>query len=289
MQFIKMHGTGNDYVYVDCFERKVKTQSGKTMHVKNPSRLARAVSHRHFGVGADGLILIKPFEKGHGEMEMYNSDGSPSEMCGNGLRCVAKYLHDTYYPGEKMLDILTGNGVLRAEIIADVAGKAERVKINMGKPIFEGLKIPTTLDMPRVFQQTLEVRGQTYTFSSVSMGNPHCVIFVEDVASFPVETVGPEIERHPLFPSRVNVEFVQLVSPGELIQRTWERGSGETWACGTGACAVAVVSHLSGKTESDVVIHLKGGDLELSYKEGDVVWMTGNAVEVYRGEWPEGA
>lgn len=283
MQFIKMQGTGNDYVYVDCFDREVKTGG-----VNDPSQLAAAVSHRRFGVGADGLILIKPFEKGHGEMEMYNSDGSPSEMCGNGLRCVAKYLHDTYYPGEKTLDILTGNGVLRAEIFTGASGKAERVKINMGRPIFEGLKIPTTLDVPRVFEQSLEVQGQSYEFSSLSMGNPHCVIFVKDVATFPVEAVGSEIEHHPLFPSRVNVEFVQVVSRTELIQRTWERGAGETWACGTGACAVAVIAHLLGKTEGDVVIHLKGGDLELSYREGDVVWMTGNAVEVYRGEWPKG-
>ncbi len=276
MDFIKMHGAGNDYVYIDCF----------TQAVQNPSELAVAVSHRRFGIGSDGLILIKPCEHAHAEMEMYNADGSRAEMCGNGLRCVAKYVHDTYRLGEKNLNILTGNGVLSAAIHPGSNGKAEAVTIDMGLPVFNGPDIPTTLQLPKVFEQTLEVGGQTIQFSSVSMGNPHCVVFVNEVEEFPVSALGPLIEKHPLFPAKVNVEFVQHVSKTKLIQRTWERGSGETWACGTGASAVAVVAHLLGKTGKTVDIQLTGGTLSFEYTEGHSVLMTGPAVEVFRGVWP---
>lgn len=278
--FIKMHGIGNDYVYIDGFKHTVE----------NPSTLAVEMAHRHFGIGGDGLILIKPFPKeargvGHGTMEMYNADGSQSEMCGNGLRCVAKYVHDTYHKGEDILRLQTGAGVLTAEIHRGEDGLAEQITIDMGKPIFEGLEIPTTLDRPKILEETLEVDGTKYTYSSLSMGNPHCVIFVDNVKEFPVTEIGPKIENHPLFPARVNVEFVQVVSPTEMIQRTWERGSGETWACGTGASAVSVVGLLTGKTQENVTIHLLGGDLQLEYQEGSSVRMTGSATEVFRGEW----
>jgi diaminopimelate epimerase len=208
-------------------------------------------------------------------------------MCGNGLRCVAKYVHDRYVPGKKELKILTGRGPLTAEIHAGDDGMAESVSLDMGEPILEGAQIPVNIDKPRILKEKIEVKGKEMVFSSVSMGNPHCVIFVDDVAGFPVEEIGKAIEKHALFPSRVNVEFVQYVSQKELIQRTWERGSGETWACGTGAAAVAVVSVLTGRTGNSMTIHLLGGDLELEYTEGSTVNLKGPAVEVFQGEWRE--
>jgi len=275
MRFVKMHGTGNDYVYVDAFQEAVS----------NPVELAQKVSHRHFGVGGDGLILIKPREGFDGEMDMYNADGSSSEMCGNGIRCVAKYVHDTYARGRDELRLMTGAGERVAHICSrDAAGNATAVQIDMGAPIFEGLKIPTTIDAPTVLRQTLQAGDRSFEFSSVSMGNPHCVIYVDDVANFPVHHYGPLIEHHPLFPRRVNVEFVQVISPDEAIQRTWERGSGETWACGTGASAVAAVGRTLGITGDRLTIHLTGGDLLLEYDGTGSVKMTGNAVEVFRGE-----
>lgn len=276
MRFVKMHGTGNDYVYVDAFRESVE----------NPVELAQKVSHRHFGVGGDGLILIKPYPGADGEMDMYNADGSSSEMCGNGIRCVAKYVHDTYARGKDELKLMTGAGWRTARIVArDAAGNAASVQIDMGAPIFEGLKIPTIIDAPEVLRQKIEVAGREFEFSSVSMGNPHCVIYVDDVANFPVAEIGPRIEHHPWFPRRVNVEFVQIVSRGEVIQRTWERGSGETWACGTGASAVAAIGRRLGITDDRLTIHLTGGDLLLEYDGKGSVKMTGNAVEVFRGEY----
>jgi len=275
-----MHGTGNDYVYIDLFKNKVD----------DPVTLAQTLSHRHFGVGSDGLILIKPFPGAHGEMEMYNADGSRSEMCGNGIRCVAKYLFDTYYPDQRELSIQTGRGLLKASIVQVKEGKAELIQINMGAPFFAPQDIPVLLppqdkDENRILlNQSLSVADQTFTFHTVGMGNPHCVIFVDDVHAFPVEKYGPLIENHALFPKRVNVEFVQI-NGTELIQRTWERGSGETWACGTGASAVSVVAISLGLVTSPVKINLLGGTLELAYHENGPVYMTGPAVEVFRGTW----
>ncbi len=277
MKFVKMHGTGNDYVYVDLFREKLA----------DPVRAAQELSHRRFGVGGDGLILIKPHAGADGEMEMYNADGSMSEMCGNGLRCVAKYVHDHYAQGKDELKLMTGAGWRTARIVKrDGAGKAESIRLDMGAPVWNGLKIPTTLDLPEVLDQKLEAGGRSFTFSAVSMGNPHCVIYVDDVARFPVAQFGPLIETHPLFPRKVNVEFVQIISAGEVVQRTWERGSGETWACGTGASAVAAVGKRLGKTASRLTIHLTGGDLLLEYDGAGSVLMTGPAVEVFTGEWP---
>lgn len=276
MKFVKMHGTGNDYVYVDLFQEKVS----------NPVKLAQEVSHRRFGIGGDGLILIKPRTDADGEMEMYNADGSMSEMCGNGLRCVAKYVHDHYARGQDELKLMTGAGWRKARIVKrDAAGNAELIKLDMGEPIFAGLQIPTTLDLPEILEQKIEVAGRTLQFSSVSMGNPHCVIFVDDVMGFPVHEIGPLIEKHSLFPRKVNVEFVQIISKSEVVQRTWERGSGETWACGTGASAVAAIGFKLGKTDERITIHLTGGDLQLEYSGKGSVLMTGPAVEVFTGEW----
>jgi diaminopimelate epimerase len=278
MKFIKMHGTGNDYVYMDLFRDRADG---------NSAELAKKVSHRHYGIGSDGLILIKPRSDGDGEMEMFNADGSKSEMCGNGIRCVAKYVHDHYARGKDELKLMTGNGWLTARIVKrDAKGAAELIRIDMGAPIWQGLKIPTTFDLPEVLEQKIEVAGKTFTFSSVSMGNPHCVIYVDDVKNFPVETIGPLIETHRFFPRKVNVEFVQIVKQDEVIQRTWERGAGETWACGTGASAVAAVGVRLGRTGSRLTNHLTGGDLLLEYDGKGSVLMTGNAVEVFSGEWP---
>jgi diaminopimelate epimerase len=275
MRFVKMHGTGNDYVYVDGFRESIE----------NPVELAKKVSHRHYGVGSDGLILIKPYAGADGEMDMYNADGTSSEMCGNGIRCVAKYVHDTYARGKDELKLMTGAGWRTARIVSrDADGNADLIQIDMGAPIFEGLKIPTIIDAPEVLRQKIEVAGRTFEFSSVSMGNPHCVIYVDDVAEFPVAEIGPRIENHPWFPRRVNVEFVQILSRSEVIQRTWERGAGETWACGTGASAVAAIGRRLGLTDDRLTIHLTGGDLLLEYDGKGSVKMTGNAVEVFRGE-----
>ncbi len=274
MKFTKMHGAGNDYVYVNCFVEKVK----------NPVQAAIDVSHRHFGIGADGLILIKPTDRAAAEMEMYNADGSMSEMCGNGLRCVAKFVFDHAICTDKEFDLLTGAGIKKVQIHADTNGKAEKVTIDMSPPILKGTKIPTTWDLDTVVNQSLTAGDKTFEVTCVSMGNPHCVIYVEDVKNFPVEIYGPLIENHERFPRRVNVEFVEIVSENEVIQRTWERGSGETWACGTGACAVCVAGVLTGKTNGKILNHLLGGDLELSYALGESVIMTGPAVEVFSGE-----
>jgi diaminopimelate epimerase len=276
MRFVKMQGTGNDYVYVDVFREKVA----------DPVALAQKVSHRRFGVGGDGLILIKPYPGADAEMDMYNADGSSSEMCGNGIRCVAKYVHDTYARGKDELRLMTGAGWRMAHIESrDSAGNAQTVRIDMGEPIWDGKTIPTTFDEPEVLRKTIEAGGRSFEFSSVSMGNPHCVIYVDDVKNFPVETYGPLIENHEWFPRRVNVEFVQIVSKDEAIQRTWERGSGETWACGTGASAVAAVGKRLGLTGERLTIHLTGGDLLLEYDGTGSVKMTGNAVETFRGDF----
>ena len=277
MRFIKMQGTGNDYVYVDAFREKVE----------EPAALARRISHRRFGVGAAGLILIKPCPGMDAEMEMYNADGSRSEMCGNGLRCTAKYVHDTYARGRDSFRFLTGAGPREAVITErDSEGRAVKIQLDMGLPVFRGLDIPTIFDAPEVFRQTIEAYGRQLEFSSVSMGNPHCVIFTDDVNGFPVAEIGPRIENHPWFPNRVNVEFVQILSPSEAVQRTWERGAGETWACGTGAAAVAVVGRKLGLTGERLTLHLTGGDLLLEYSGEGSVKLTGDAVEVFRGEFP---
>ncbi len=276
MRFTKMQGAGNDYVYVDCFAGPMP---------KDPAGLSRAMSDRHFGVGGDGLILICPSEVADVRMRMYNADGSEAEMCGNGIRCVAKYVYDHGIARKPGLRIETGRGVLALDL--DVSdGKCHRVRVDMGEPILESHRIPTTLAGDPPINAPLVVDGQTYAVTCVSMGNPHCVQFVADVDRAAVHGLGAKIEIDPHFPKRVNVEFVEVVSRGEVRMRVWERGSGETWACGTGACAVAVAGVLAGRTDRRLLVHLLGGDLELHWPEGGHVFMTGPAVEVFSGEWP---
>ncbi|QDU55222.1 diaminopimelate epimerase [Aeoliella mucimassa] len=276
MRFTKMHGAGNDYVYVDCFRQDLPS---------NIEQLAIAAADRHFGIGGDGLILICPSERADAEMRMYNADGSYSEMCGNGIRCVAKYMYDHGLAKKETLTIESGGNVLTLELSTN-GGKVDRVRVDMGEPVLEAAQIPTRLGGKQVVEAPLECDGNLYRVTAVSMGNPHCVIFVAHASDDLVFGVGPQIEHDPAFPNRVNVEFVEQISRTQLRQRTWERGSGETLACGTGASAVCVAGVLTGRTERCVEIDLLGGRLELEWNETDNhVYMTGPAVEVFSGEW----
>jgi diaminopimelate epimerase len=278
MRFTKMQGAGNDYVYVDCFSQPFPA---------DPAELARKISDRHFGVGGDGLILICPSDSGaDARMRMYNNDGSESEMCGNGLRCVAKFVYDHRIAKKPQLRLQTGRGVLSVDLERK-NDRVERVTVNMGPPILESAQIPTLIPGDPPVNADLTVAGRTFQVTAVSMGNPHCVIYVEKATDELVLGFGPKIEHAPQFPRRVNVEFIEIISPREVRQRTWERGSGETLACGTGASAVCVAGVLTGRTERRIINHLLGGDLELEWSEADHnVYMTGPAVEVFTGEWP---
>lgn len=277
MQFTKMHGAGNDYVYLNCFDGNLPA---------DPGELSRQMSHRHFGVGADGLILIRQSDRADARMQMFNADGSEAQMCGNGIRCVAKYVYDHGLQRQTSLKIETGAGVLSLDLETN-GGVVTRVRVDMGEPILQPARIPTTLPGDPVVNRDLEVAGQHFAATCVSMGNPHCVIFVEQATDELVLGAGPRIEMHAAFPEKVNVEFVEVNSPREVRQRTWERGSGETWACGTGASAVCVAGVLAGRTQRKILNHLLGGDLELEWDEAtNHVFMTGPATEVFTGEWP---
>lgn len=274
MRFTKMQGCGNDYVYVDCFAQKPPP---------NASALARKISDRHFGVGSDGLILIARSEKADARMIMFNADGSESEMCGNGIRCVAKYVYDHGIAAKPTLTIETGRGVLTLDVETK-NGKVEQVRVDMGEPILEAAKIPTTLPGDPPIGAALP--GFELKATCVSMGNPHCVIHVDEITTHHVHDIGPQIEKSPLFPRKTNVEFVKVNRPDDVTMRVWERGSGETMACGTGASAVCVAGVLAGRSERKVTVHLLGGDLQLLWSENDNhVYMTGPAVEVFSGDW----
>jgi len=280
MQFVKMHGLGNDYVYVDT----------SISAVKNPADLAREVSDRHFGIGSDGLILILPSELADARMRMFNADGSEAQMCGNGIRCVAKYLYDRKRVAGTTVSIETAAGIRSIEVVPGADGKAEKAVVHMGEPQLLRGEIPMHgAAQEQALNIALQVEDETFEVSCVSMGNPHCVVFVENVETFAVEKWGPLLETHVWFPERTNVEFVEIVSPAEVKQRTWERGAGETLACGTGASAVVVAASLTGRCERNMVNHLRGGDLFMEYTPQGHVRMTGPAVEVFRGEYvPQG-
>lgn len=270
-----MQGAGNDYVYVNCFK--------ETLPQDIPN-LARQVSDRHKGVGSDGLILICPSEKADAQMRMFNADGSESEMCGNGIRCVAKYVYDHGIAQSQTLKIETGAGILSLDLEI-IDQRVSQVRVNMGRPILNSSEIPTLLTGDPPVNADLQVADQTIQVTCVSMGNPHCVCFVEEITDYWVHEIGPQVEVHPMFPNRINAEFIEIISQNEMIMRVWERGSGETQACGTGACASAVAGVLTGRTERNVLIHLPGGDLRLEWSDSDEVYMTGPAVEVYEGVW----
>jgi len=283
MRFTKMHGIGNDYVYVSTFDQPAPA---------DPAKLAVAVSDRHFGVGSDGLILIEPSRRADARMRMFNADGSEAEMCGNGLRCVAKFVYDRGIARKPRLAIETGRGVLAVDLEVE-RDKVSRVRVNMGEPILRSADIPTTLAGDPPVNAPLTVAGTRLEVTCVSMGNPHAVAYVGDdfFRTEPrdlVAEVGRRVESAAEFPRRTNVHFVKVHSPAEVTMRTWERGSGITLACGTGACAVCVAGVLTGHTGRKLLAHLPGGDLDLEWSEADNhVYMTGPAAEVFTGEWPD--
>ncbi len=274
MQFTKMHGAGNDYVYVDATKEKIE----------NASDLAVKVSDRHFGIGSDGLILICPSEVADFRMEMYNADGSLGAMCGNGIRCVGKYVYDHDLTNKTQVKIETGSGIKILDLTVE-NGKVSHARVNMGEPILEASKIPVVSDNERVIDEDILVEGKTYKMTAVSMGNPHCVVFIEkDPKEFPLENIGPHFENHKRFPDRVNTEFIHVEDEHTISMRVWERGSGETLACGTGACASAVAGILNGYIKTPVSVKLLGGELKIEWEgEGHPVYMTGPATEVFGG------
>lgn len=274
MKFTKMQGIGNDYVYVNCFEEKVE----------NPGKLAVRVSDRHFGIGSDGLILIKPSEKADFRMEMYNADGSEGAMCGNGIRCVGKYVYDYGLTEQTSIQVETKSGIKYLDLTVE-EGKVSQVRVNMGAPEFSPSGIPVLADGDKVLDAPIMVDGREYRMTCVSMGNPHAVVYLNDVKNLEIEKIGPMFEMHPCFPDRVNTEFVRVVDGHTLEMRVWERGSGETLACGTGACAVAVASILNGHVSGEVTVKLLGGDLKILWDEQEnIVYMTGPAAVVFDGE-----
>lgn len=281
MKFTKMHGIGNDYVYVNCFQEQVD----------HPEEVARRVSDRHFGIGSDGLILIKPSDRADFEMDMYNADGSRGAMCGNGIRCVAKYVYDYGLTDRTHISVATGSGVKELDLTVE-GGKVSKVKVDMGEPGLLAAQVPVVSEKDpqinpdeKVTDCPLGVGGKEYRMTCVSMGNPHCVVPVEDVDGMEIQKIGPLFEYHPIFPDRVNTEFIEVLDRSHVKMRVWERGSGETLACGTGACAVGVACVENGWTDDRVIVSLRGGDLEIFWdKEKNRVFMTGAAAVVFDGE-----
>ena len=275
MKFTKMHGIGNDYVYMDCTKERLE----------NPGEIARLVSDRHKGIGSDGLILIKSSDEADFEMAMYNADGSYGKMCGNGIRCVAKYVYDNGLTDKTEISVISGGAVKYLKLTVE-NGKVKKVRVNMGEPILKPSEIPVVGDGDKLVAVPIVVDNQVYEMTCVSMGNPHAVVFLDDVENLKIEEIGPRFEQHERFPDRVNTEFVERIDRKNLKMRVWERGSGETMACGTGACATAVAAILNGYVERDVTVHLLGGDLEIRWDETDnCVYMTGPAATVFTGEF----
>ena len=278
LKFTKMHGAGNDYIYINCFEETVK----------NPEKLAIKVSDRHFGIGSDGLILISPSDKADFKMNIYNADGSEGMMCGNGIRCVSKYVYDNGMTDKDEISVETRSGIKLIKMNVE-NGKVVSARVNMGEPILEAEKIPTKFDGKNVIRQKLTIDEKEYEVTCVSMGNPHCIVYVDDVKKIDLEKIGPKFENNEMFPERINTEFVHVVSDTELDMRVWERGSGETLACGTGSCAVTVASVLCGycKRNTEIKINLLGGTLTDIWTDGGDVYMTGPAATVCTGEIEE--
>ena len=276
MKFTKMQGIGNDYVYVNCFEETVK----------DPAAVARYVSDRHFGIGSDGLILIKPSDIADCEMDMYNLDGSQGAMCGNGIRCVAKYVYDYGIVKKENISVSTKSGIKYLDLtVRD--GKVALVRVNMGSPVLTASQIPVVSSTEEMINAPLKVNGETYYITAVSMGNPHAIVYMTDVDHLDIGEIGPYFENHMAFPDRVNTEFVEVLDDHTLKMRVWERGTGETLACGTGACAVAVASILNGHVDGEkpVTVKLLGGDLEIFWdRQENLVYMTGPAATVFDGE-----
>ena len=273
MEVIKMHGLGNDFV---CLDRFLSTPD-----LEDYPELARSLCHRHFGVGADGLIVILPSTKADAKMRIFNADGSEPEMCGNGIRCFAKYLYDSGYVPKEEMTVETLAGILTVKLSVD-QGEAQMITVNMGQPKLKPEEIPVKITGRQVVGEKLQVNGRTLVFTAVSMGNPHCVIFTPAFEDLEFTALGPALEKHPLFPQKTNVEFVRVDNPSELTVKVWERGVGPTLACGTGACASVVAAVLEGKCERKVTVHLPGGDLYIEWGLDDQVLMTGSAVYVFQ-------
>lgn len=276
MKFTKMHGIGNDYVYVNCFEETVE----------DPERVSELISDRHFGIGSDGLVLIMPSDKADFRMRMFNADGSEGMMCGNATRCIGKYVYDKGMTDKTEITLETKSGIKKLKLFPE-NGKVKTVLVDMGKAIIKPADIPVLADGEDFISRKIEVNGAEETVTCVSMGNPHCVIFTDkNVDDFELEKIGPSYENHPLFPERINTEFANVIDGNTVKMRVWERGSGETWACGTGACATAVAACLNGHCNRDEEIRLmlRGGDLFITYKSDGTVLMRGPATTVFRGE-----
>jgi diaminopimelate epimerase len=264
--FTKMHGCGNDFIFLDCLNGDID----------NLGKLAEKLCDRRFGIGADQLLTVHPSKKADFKMEIYNADGGQVEMCGNGIRCFAKYVYDHGLTQKKELAVETLGGIIRPRLIGD------QVEVDMGEPVLEGRKIPVNAD-GKIVNRALEVDGTNYRVSCVSMGNPHCVLYLDAIDELDLEKIGPRFEHHSFFPKRVNTEFVKVLRPREVRVRVWERGAGETWACGTGACAVGVAGALTGRSEKKITVHLRGGDLLVEWRDDNHVYMTGGAEEVFHG------
>ena len=276
LAFTKMEGCGNDYVYINGFTQSVPAE-------EKPA-LVRRLSDRHFGIGGDGVIFINPAKEADFEMEMWNADGTRSEMCGNGIRCVARYVYDFGLTDQKEFSIVSA-GKVKYMTLYEQDGQISAVRVNMGQPILEAEQIPVRADHSPVINVPIEVQGKEYRMTCVSMGNPHAVVFVDSTEDFPLEQVGPYFENHPCFPNRTNTEFVQVIDRGRVRMRVWERGTGETLACGTGCCATAVACVLNGLTDNAITVEVLGGELRIEWdRENDLVWMTGPATVVFSGE-----
>ena len=276
IQFSKMHGIGNDYVYVDCTKQTIP----------EPGRFSKFISDRHFGIGSDGLILILPSDKADFMLRIFNADASEGMMCGNGIRCVGKYVYDHGLTYRTVLNIETRSGVKHLTLFPNADGKVETVTVDMGKALLSPHDIPVKSDLEQFVNQPVTVAGRTYHMTCVGMGNPHAVLFCDEVADLPLERIGPAFEHHSLFPNRTNTEFVKPIDGHTLEMRVWERGSGETFACGTGACASVVAAVRNGycQREKEITVRLRGGELTIRYGADGTVWMTGPATHVFDGE-----
>ena len=275
IKFTKMHGCGNDYIYIDCFNQKVD----------NPSILSTVLSNRRYSIGGDGIILIEPSKKADAKMKMFNKDGSEGKMCGNGIRCVAKYLYDNKIAKNPTgITVETLSGIKTIDVLED-NGNESILKVKMDKPSFKPSSIPMILEKERIINEPITIENNKYNITCVSMGNPHCVIFADEVYSLNIRDIGSQLSNHTMFPEGINVEFVSVSDAENLIMRVWERGSGETLACGSGSCASVVAAVENGfcKRGSDVTVHLRGGKLKVNYSE-DGVFLIGNAVKVFEGE-----
>lgn len=281
MKFVKVQGLGNDFVILNC------TDENDYIPSKQYHKLAVKLCDRHFGVGADGVLLILPSAQADIRMRIINSDGSEAEMCGNGIRCFARYVYESGMVEKEVMTIETLAGIMVPRIILDAQGKVVSVEVDMGEPILDRKEIPM-VGSGTATHETIQIEGEKFNITAVSMGNPHCVIFVDNVKEFPIAYWGPRIEQSEYFPRKTNVEFVQIVSESEVIMRVWERGAAVTLACGTGACATTVACVLNQKTERDILLHLDGGDLRVRWDEANNhVYMTGPAEEVFRGQYPQ--